>query len=515
MNDLMFPSIQCPIIQAPENGYFVKQSDCNNIVHNACNVRCKIGYTLDGPKTRICQINGTWSGPKQLCKVKACSLLKSPENGRITCIDEENRIVDLSKITDNVLPIDTICRIQCDEGFFPVGPKVRNCLPNLKWSGSDTYCKHITPPNIKCPKDVNGVTLPGKKYGFVHWNTETDITDNSNLNIIFWTKPVINDIETFKFKIGKTVITYLAMDAFKNKATCNFTVEIKDIEPPVIENCIDPVPFLVDNDKIDIIWEEPKIYDNSQQIVKVEKNFTGQFSFGVTPVKYVATDLANNTNECVLNITVDKSTCEPISDPVYGKSICDNVPDGVQCVITCEEGYAYNIIDDDDINVKSNSNNDSAIILCNNTNPIWYLNEIPDCSVTEIPNEILQRGTLDFDIDEDSNDNYAHELPTNLTILRRKRDSQNMNKRRSRIQIQFVINGKIKTKSTSKVKHITFNKFNKIQERLSDVEIFMKNNQTLSNSLLNQTKYYIDLKLDRVFAICNNGSVSRRNKCDL
>lgn len=38
---------------------------------------------------------------------------------------------------------------------------------------------------------------------------------------------MINDIKTFKFKIGKTVITYLAMDAFKNKATCNFTVEIK------------------------------------------------------------------------------------------------------------------------------------------------------------------------------------------------------------------------------------------------------------------------------------------------
>lgn len=34
----------------------------------------------------------------------------------------------------------------------------------------------ITPPNIKCPKDVSGVTLSGKKYGFVHWNTETDIT---------------------------------------------------------------------------------------------------------------------------------------------------------------------------------------------------------------------------------------------------------------------------------------------------------------------------------------------------
>lgn len=73
--------------------------------------------------------------------MKACSLLKSPENGRITCIDEENRIIDLSNLTENVLAIDTICRIQCDEGFFPVGPKVRNCHPNLKWSGSDTYCK--------------------------------------------------------------------------------------------------------------------------------------------------------------------------------------------------------------------------------------------------------------------------------------------------------------------------------------------------------------------------------------
>lgn len=67
---MYFPAITCPKLRVPENGYLVKASACSNVVHEACGIRCRIGFHLTGDSIRLCGKDGSWSGnePQCLCK---------------------------------------------------------------------------------------------------------------------------------------------------------------------------------------------------------------------------------------------------------------------------------------------------------------------------------------------------------------------------------------------------------------------------------------------------------------
>lgn len=55
-------------MSAPENGYYVKNKVCPNVIFSACGIRCEVGYTLKGTSVRLCQKNGTWSGKETKCE---------------------------------------------------------------------------------------------------------------------------------------------------------------------------------------------------------------------------------------------------------------------------------------------------------------------------------------------------------------------------------------------------------------------------------------------------------------
>lgn len=60
--------LQCPLLQPPENGYFVKHPNgCSNVLNAACGARCKSGYQLTGSSIRLCQEDGMWSGNEAKC----------------------------------------------------------------------------------------------------------------------------------------------------------------------------------------------------------------------------------------------------------------------------------------------------------------------------------------------------------------------------------------------------------------------------------------------------------------
>lgn len=83
----------------------------------------------------------------------------------------------------------------------------------------------VTPPNLVCPQNFTGDTVPGTNYGHVSWG-EPNVTDNSGLEVSVWIKPSIVNITEYKFSIGVTPITYFAQDAFNNAIKCTFFVEI-------------------------------------------------------------------------------------------------------------------------------------------------------------------------------------------------------------------------------------------------------------------------------------------------
>lgn len=39
------------------------------------------------------------------------------------------------------------------------------------------------------------------------------------------------------------------------------------------------------------------------------------------------------------------ASCEPISDPTFGKSSCETIDEVMRCVITCPNGYYFNTDD--------------------------------------------------------------------------------------------------------------------------------------------------------------------------
>nr|XP_023016002.1 sushi, von Willebrand factor type A, EGF and pentraxin domain-containing protein 1-like [Leptinotarsa decemlineata] len=445
--------VKCPKIITPENGYYVKKGECPNVINSACGIRCEVGYTLKGTSIRLCQKNGTWSGIEPDCEIRTCNRLELPKDGKMKCVhpdigkeyDNETKklpvdtvcsfkcpegkmligskrrtclpiarwdglrtlckpikckrlpLVKFGKIEPNSCTFGKQeykkkCRIICDDGFKLKGPADKQCIgARGAWDSKyeDTACIDITSPEIMCPDDLVALSLTGKNYAHVSW-IEPNVTDNSGLNVTTWMKPVIENITDFKFEIGTTLVTYYAQDAFENKAKCSFHVTVKDEEPPTIENCIDPPPYLTgDQIGANVSWDEPNIFDNSQNVEVARSHEFGFFKVGTTTVTYTATDNSNNTNICRMNITVEVSLCESLPDPSNGHSECIDQNNGIQCLITCEEGYAIPISQV----VEENGTN----FVCDNADPIWYNSEglvFPECTVTKVPQETVQTGEV-------------------------------------------------------------------------------------------------------------------------
>ncbi|GJQ65520.1 hypothetical protein Trydic_g7621 [Trypoxylus dichotomus] len=454
--------IKCSQLSPPDHGYFVKSSACAYVFNSACGVRCEVGYTLEGSSIRLCQSNGIWSGQTPICQIKTCEALSTPAHGTMICqhsdldktyttepefpVDtvcsfacERGRTLvgsrqrtclplahwdglktsckqvkcnKLAKLQfGHIEPKSCMygkqafgktCSFSCDEGFEIVGPREKHCTGLYgTWSGKrETKCKDVTKPKLTCPEDIRNSTLQGKNYGQATWMIP-NVTDNSGLNVTLWTKPAIKDVANFKFKIGTTNVTYFAQDMFKNTAKCNFIVEIYDNEKPTIEDCENPPPFLSsEKSGTDVIWDEPNIFDNSQNVNVTKSHEFGYFRIGTTQVTYIATDLSGNINSCTLNITIEENVCKPLPDPIYGKSECIDSEEGVKCVITCLEGYAVPIVEQTET---IDTENGSTQFICDNENPIWYNYEnqiFPECTVTELPVEVSENVAIDLESED-------------------------------------------------------------------------------------------------------------------
>lgn len=203
-------------------------------------------------------------------------------------------------------PYGRKCSFSCPEGFKLSGPRIKECNGyHGSWSDNNpTICEDVAPPEIICPQDIRTSANPGRNFATVTWNVPK-VKDNSGMNVTIWTKPSIRNVEEFKFKLGKTLVSYFAQDPSRNIGYCNFTVEVKDLEKPSVEGCVDPPVFLTADSKgADVEWDEPNIYDNSDVVEIIKSHEFGFFPIGTTKVTYKATDASNNFNICSMNITV-------------------------------------------------------------------------------------------------------------------------------------------------------------------------------------------------------------------
>lgn len=201
-----------------------------------------------------------------------------------------------------------------------------------------------------------------------------------------------------KLTLGSHTFSYIAVDSFRNKAKCNFNVTVLDITPPNIDNCMDPpdifIPSaanLMDN-RTFVDWDAPIIYDNSNIDVNVTQSIQpGHIGIGQHYVNYVAEDSSGNQNTCTLNISVKAMQCNTLASPGNGQALCAKNETHTWCDVVCDLGFT--------IHDGSDEPTDQMRLFCENENPQWARDPLPDCTKIELPDSIEQVFSITLDDD--------------------------------------------------------------------------------------------------------------------
>ncbi|GFR11206.1 sushi, von Willebrand factor type A, EGF and pentraxin domain-containing protein 1 [Trichonephila clavata] len=425
--------LECPPLNPPEHGYFVN-GGCSRVFNAACGIRCDSGFKLQGSSIRLCAENGSWTGEEASCIMKTCPALSPPRHGSMACSTPDNvfetecqftcdhgytlvgskkrtclaislwdglqalcrpvscsalkpipnGIITPSKCTKGKSSYNDECFYECKQGFKLDGPSVRRCIDSGEWSDSEQSitCVDIEPPVIKCPEDIVVDADDHDASALVEWPTPHTY-DNSEEPVILTVIPAI--VSPRRFDIGIAFILYAAEDRARNKARCNFTVTVRDVEPPTVDRCVSPSTFLSRVLPIVATWEEPLFSDNSGKPVSIWRSHEKPASFplGTTDVIYEVKDESGNNNTCIITITVQEHACAFPADPMNGKANCTEAENGVFCSLTCNEGYGFAL-------------KTPPFYFCA-YDGIWKPAEylpFPDCSIIFFSNAIYKIGTV-------------------------------------------------------------------------------------------------------------------------
>ncbi|XP_036084876.1 CUB and sushi domain-containing protein 1 isoform X1 [Rousettus aegyptiacus] len=120
--------------------------------------RCRKGYHVQGPTTRTCLANLTWSGARTECVPHACRQPETPAHADVRAID---------------LPAFGYTLVYtCHPGFFLAGgSEHRTCKADMKWTGKPPVCKskgvrevNETVTKTPVPSDVFFINSVWKGY---------------------------------------------------------------------------------------------------------------------------------------------------------------------------------------------------------------------------------------------------------------------------------------------------------------------------------------------------------------
>uniref|UniRef100_A0A8C4N059 Sushi, von Willebrand factor type A, EGF and pentraxin domain-containing protein 1 n=1 Tax=Equus asinus asinus TaxID=83772 RepID=A0A8C4N059_EQUAS len=436
--------VHCPALRPPENGYFI-QNTCNNHFNAACGVRCHPGFDLVGSSILLCLPNGLWSGSESSCRVRTCPRLRQPKHGRISCsagemsykttclvtCDEGYRLEGSAKLTcqgnaqwDGLEPRcverhcstfqkpkgviisppncgkqpakpGMVCQLSCRQGFILSGVRDEvRCTTSGKWSARVQTASDVEAPQISCPKDIEAKTQEQQDSANITWQIPT-AKDNSGEKVSIHVHPAFTP--PYLFPIGDVAITYTATDLSSNQASCTFHIKVIDVEPPSIDWCRSPPPIQVSEKEHAVTWDEPQFSDNSGAVLVITRSHTpGElFPHGETVVRYTATDPSGNYRTCDIHIVIKGSPCEVPFTPVNGDFVCTQDSAGVNCTLSCLEGYDF-------------TEGSTEKYYCAYEDGIWkppYSTEWPDCAIKRFANhgfksfEMLYKATRCDDTD--------------------------------------------------------------------------------------------------------------------
>ncbi|XP_048355110.1 CUB and sushi domain-containing protein 1-like isoform X3 [Sphaerodactylus townsendi] len=104
---------------------------------------CEPGYTLRGSLQRLCQANGSWSGTQPECEVISCGNPGTPSNARVVSYDG--------------LEFSKSIVYKCRDGYYSTGVLSRHCTVNGTWTGTAPECTVINCGDPGVP--ANGIRL--------------------------------------------------------------------------------------------------------------------------------------------------------------------------------------------------------------------------------------------------------------------------------------------------------------------------------------------------------------------
>ncbi|XP_078575446.1 sushi, von Willebrand factor type A, EGF and pentraxin domain-containing protein 1-like isoform X3 [Branchiostoma floridae x Branchiostoma japonicum] len=423
--------VTCPALSPPERGYFV-QDTCNNVFNSACAVRCDPGYDLLGDNLRLCTKDGEWTGSPAKCVVRKCKPLLPPRHGTIFCDRDDYTFETVCKFTcapghklvgshkrrclaiahwDGVpaecgvitcprlsapahgflqpknpctkkkVPYGVSCQYSCEDGFQLEGISDTTCNNTGEWNNltEEPTCKDITPPSITCPDDITMEAAEGENSANVTWAVAV-ATDNADDDVPITVVPTVWPPRLFS--IGVVNVTYSARDKSGNLAHCTFTITVKDTQPPVIDKCRSPPPFLSKTGMANVSWEEPQFSDNSGEHLKMLRSHEpGLFPWGTSIVNYTAVDTAGNSKSCNIIVHVQQHVCDVPDDPLYGASDCNTMERGINCTLHCSNSHGFAIQPENFYYCTLEGN----WLPTEHHKPWW-----PDCSSKKLANDALK-----------------------------------------------------------------------------------------------------------------------------
>ncbi|XP_078336952.1 CUB and sushi domain-containing protein 1-like [Crassostrea virginica] len=164
--------ILCPNVTDPLNGVVVH---VNNNVNGTLTYTCNKNYHVtSGNLSRVCSINGFWSGDPPVCSETSCPLLTIPANADVSFSP------DVSSTNSGGISIGTSASFTCKPGYrLNVSVFVIYCGKDGSWTGTPPGCEEILCPDPEIPpnstltsinKSVNGTAQFVCNKGYFHTN---------------------------------------------------------------------------------------------------------------------------------------------------------------------------------------------------------------------------------------------------------------------------------------------------------------------------------------------------------
>ncbi|CAL4133700.1 unnamed protein product [Meganyctiphanes norvegica] len=141
-------SIVCPTPNTIENGYIEYDGELE--VTSIVKYECKECFDLDGPESRTCLVDGTWTLDDPFCNIKLCDPVPDFfENG---------------KIIGNDNSCDSKIEYECNPGYKLKGKRVATCKDNKRWS--HRYPPVCEPISCGVPDDLPNGRYSGSSFSF-------------------------------------------------------------------------------------------------------------------------------------------------------------------------------------------------------------------------------------------------------------------------------------------------------------------------------------------------------------